>query len=60
MTNIQKRVENTEVALVALWSLIEDTLPQEHREATTQMMNDFFDANVELGAEFDLRNGFKR
>ncbi len=60
MTNDKKRAENTEAALFGLWCLIEDTLPPESREASTQMMKEYFEANIELGAEFDIRQGFKR
>jgi len=53
MTNNElKRLDNTEKALVALWNLIEDTMPPEYQESANSMMEEFYNSNVSLGADF--------
>jgi len=54
MTEEQKiiaRLENTEKALFALVSVIQDIHPPYVQEGVTRIMNDYFDANVSLGFE---------
>jgi len=53
MTNIEKRLQNTERALLALWVLIKDTMPPAYADAVQDMMSDYFDANTELGSDLD-------
>lgn len=55
---LEQRLKNTEIALVTLWSLMKNTLPPEHQECIDRMMSEYFDANKELGADFDLVNVF--
>ena len=49
---------NTEMALVALWSFLQDTMPPAIQANVGEMMNEFFDTNSEMGADFDLRKGW--
>jgi arylsulfatase A-like enzyme len=58
MTNIEKRLINTERALVAFYSLIEDNLTTETKEAVSKMMEEYFDSNVSLGGNFDSNFNF--
>ncbi len=58
MIDIEKRLQNTERALTALWSLMKETMPPAYQEDIDRMVNEYFDANSELGADFDLSNGF--
>ena len=58
MTDIEKRLQNTERALIALWSLMKDTMPPAYQEDIDRMVNEYFDANSALGSDFDLSNGF--
>lgn len=52
MTDIEKRLVNTETALVALWSLLEDTFPPAYADSVATMMEEYFDANKSLGSVF--------
>ena len=58
MTDIEKRLANTESALIALWSLTKETMPPQYQKDIDKMMNEYFDANAKLGATFDLKEGF--
>jgi len=58
VSDIEKRLYNTEIALMSLWHLMADTMPPAYEEAITRMMNDYFDANKNLGSEFIIQNGF--
>lgn len=60
MTDLEKRVHNTENALVALWALIQNTIPAENKDHIENMMEEYFNANTDLGATFGLNNGFDR
>jgi len=53
MTNIEKRLFNTERALVSLWSLLEPTCGEVTKKAIDLMISDYFDAQVSLGVEFN-------
>ena len=53
MTNEDKRLANTEYAMVALWNMIGPTLNTELLFAVDQMIGDYFDANKSLGADFN-------
>ena len=53
MNDIEKRLANTEAALVGLWALLQDILPPASQEETERYMRDYFDTNEALG-------GFKR
>ena len=55
---LEKRLMNTEMALVALWSFLQDTMPPAIQANVGEMMNEFFDTNSEMGADFDLRKGW--
>jgi len=55
---LEKRLANTETALVGLWSLMKDTMPPDYQRNIEVMMNEYFDANNKLGADFSSRNGF--
>jgi len=59
IADLEKRLANTEAALIALWSLTKDTMPQEVFNNTDNMMNEYFDANESYGSNFNIRNGFK-
>ena len=52
MTDLEKRLANTERTLVALWALMKDTAPPEYREGIDRMMEEYFDVNTNLGAAF--------
>ena len=58
MESLEKRLANTEKALLALWSLMQDTMPPDYQRSINKMMNDYFDANDTLGANFDITSGF--
>jgi hypothetical protein len=58
MNDLEKRLHNTEVMLVSLWALIEDTMPPVYRETIDEMMEDYFNANDSLGADFDTSRQF--
>ena len=45
------RVENIEEAIVALVSIIQDTLPPDYQRAAMNMCEQFYNANSALGAE---------
>ena len=60
MTDIEKRLQNTERALIALWSLMKETMPPEYQENIDRMVSEYFDANYALGSVFDLSNGFDK
>jgi len=48
--NIEKRLANTEAALVALVTLLKDTLPPTAGNDIDNMMSQYFEANRGLGA----------
>lgn len=58
MTDLEKRLLNTEKALLALWALMRDTMPPAYQDDIDRMVNEYFDANNALGAIFDLTKGF--
>ncbi len=58
MTDIEKRLQNTERALIGLWSLMQDTMPPAYAQDIDAMINDYFDANAGLGSDLGLTNGF--
>jgi len=60
MTDLEKRLRNTEMALLGLWTLMKDTMPPSYQEDIDKMMNDYFDANASMGSDFDANNGFYR
>ena len=51
---LEKRLINTERALLALWSLLEDTMPANKTISIDNMMQEFFEANTDLGANFAI------
>lgn len=55
---LEQRLKNTEIALVSLWSLMKNTLPPEHQECIDRMMDEYFEANQKLGADFKIVNAF--
>lgn len=57
MTNIEKRLQNTERALVALWALIGETMPHHVIGGASQMMEEYFEAQGALGSEMPTSNG---
>ncbi|MDA3872965.1 MAG: hypothetical protein PF795_03285 [Kiritimatiellae bacterium] len=48
------RLNNTEKAICMLWTLIHDEFSEECVNKADQMINDFFEANQMLGADFHL------
>lgn len=48
---LEKRLHNTEVALYALWVLLEDLQPPEYANDIGEMMSQYSDANKSLGVE---------
>ena len=54
MNNYEKRMANTEYAIIALWNMISDMLTDnpEKLMAVDRMIGDYFDANESLGADF--------
>lgn len=55
---LQARLVNTERALLALWSLIEDTMPSATQDAVGELMNEYYTTNSDLGADFSLAHGW--
>lgn len=53
MENLEKRLKNAEQALVSLAALIETSLNRVDRNAANKMMEEFFYANMSLGATFE-------
>ena len=53
MTNEEKRLINTERALVSLFALIEDSLSEADAYAANKMMGMYFHTNEGLGANFE-------
>ena len=54
MTNeekLQARIQNTERALVALWSLLEDLQPAAYSDDINLMMEQYHNAGQSLGSE---------
>ena len=47
---LQKRLHNVEIAIVALHGLIQTSMTAETSETTDRMMTDFFNASEKLGA----------
>lgn len=60
MDDLEKRLQNTERALIALWGLMKDTMPPAYQDSIDRMINEYFDANESLGANFDLNSGFDK
>lgn len=59
MTDIEKRLANTEYAFLALWNLLGPTIDPQVEFAIDQMVGDYFDANESLGADFSMtHSGF--
>lgn len=58
MDSVEKRLRNTELALLALWTLMKDTMPPACQDDIDKMMNKYYDANAELGADFNAQLGF--
>jgi len=58
VSDIEKRLQNTERALVALWALMKDAMPPGQQNSIEKMINEYFDANEALGANFTLSEGF--
>ena len=52
MTDMEKRLANTEYAFMALWNLLSPSLPAQTAFTIDQMVGDYFDANSSLGADF--------
>jgi len=52
MDDLEKRLINTEKALVALWALLKDTVPPAYEEGIEEMMSDYFTASTKLNADF--------
>ena len=55
---LKARLANTEAALIALHSLLQDTIPLAYNNDISTMLKEYFEANNSLGADFDSRNGF--
>ena len=53
MNNLEKRLQNTERALIDLWTLLKDTVPPAYADNIDDMMGEYFEANTELGGDFD-------
>ncbi len=51
---LEKRLANTERALFAFWVLLKDTMPPQYESMIDKMISEYFDANIELGADFLL------
>ncbi len=51
ITTLEKRLENTEKALITLWSLLEDLHPPETQRDINEMLHEYYDANCLLGSE---------
>lgn len=58
MSDIEKRLYNTERALHGLWSMLEDLQPPAYAERINELMEEYFDTNVELGSGLDTSTGF--
>lgn len=58
MSDLEKRLDNTEKALLSLWALMMDTMPPDYQRDIDKMMNEYFEANSGLGATFDITDGF--
>ncbi len=52
---LEKRLANTEAALFALWNLMQDSQPPHLQYSAGNMIEDYFQANADLGASFDVR-----
>lgn len=54
MTNEDKRLANTEYAIIALWNMVSDMLTSDPEKLMIidQMIGDYFEAQESLGAEF--------
>ena len=53
LDNMDKRLRNTETALVALWSLTKDTFPSHALEVADNMMEGYFEAQERLNGFSD-------
>ena len=49
---LKKRLNNTELALFTLWALIKKDVNADAKDAVDEMMEAYFNANSNLGAEF--------
>lgn len=58
MSDLEKRLDNTEKALLSLWALMMDTMPPDYQRDIDKMMSEYFEASSELGATFDITDGF--
>jgi len=54
LKNLEDRLVNTETALAALWALIKDDMSARTGKAADVMMEQYFDANSELGAPVNI------
>ena len=54
MTNEDKRLANTEYAIIALWNMVSDMLTSDPEKLMSidQMIGDYFEAQESLGADF--------
>ena len=57
MNNLEKRLENTERALVSLWNLIADTNINLEYCGAEAMMIEYFNSQEKLGAKFSPKKG---
>ena len=58
MTDLEKRLANTERALFAMWALMRDTMPPANEQDISAMIAEYFEANERLGADFNCIDGF--
>lgn len=56
ITELELRLANTERVLVAFYAFMKDTISPQYMEQLDKMMNDYFDVNSDLGADFNNNN----
>ena len=61
LIKLEKRLQNTEKALFALVTVLEDLQPPSTQDNLRYLMNEYYDANTSLGfkptAEFEIGEG---
>lgn len=55
LKELEKRINNTEKALMAFWVLIEDTMPPACQDSVNGIMRDYLESAQELGGDFKIR-----
>jgi len=54
MTELEKRLENTQTALVGLYAFLMDLVPEEEKHGLCELIGDYMEANTSLGSKNNI------